>query len=127
MRLLPPDVAAGLPPLGSDPWTPLRETLIHVRLYDPSSRWEWLVMEFDGEESFFGLALSGSAAVAGVFRLTELEALATEEGAPAIRRDPDFVPLTVGKLAETNPAVRRLLAEPNPREQQVESGLVRLE
>ncbi len=127
MTLLPPDVAAGLPAMGSDPWTPLRDTLIRVRLYDPASRWEWLVLEFDGQESFFGVALSGSTAVAGVFRLSELEALVAEDGSPAIRLDPDFVPLTVGRLAETNPAVEQLLAEPNPRERQRESGLVQLE
>jgi hypothetical protein len=118
MIQLPKELREALPPLGADPDTPLRDTPIHARFYDPASNWQWFVIEFDGQETFFGLILSRSVAVAGQFTLTELSSIdARPPGkGPGIRLDPAFRPVTVAGLAEHQPAVRELLAEPIPRE-----------
>lgn len=118
MIQLPKELRESLPPLGADPDTPLRETPIHARFYDPASSWQWFVIEFDGLETFFGLILSRSAAIAGQFTLTELSSIDAHRpgDGPGIHLDPEFQPITVSRLAVSQPAVMELLAEPIPRE-----------
>ncbi len=118
MIQVPKELLDSIPPLGADPETPLSETLVYARFFDPASSWQWYVIEFDGGETFFGLILSRSVAVAGQFTLTELSSIDARpsECGPGIKLDPEFQPITVAKLAECRPAVGDLLAEPIPRE-----------
>lgn len=127
MKLLPPELAAGLPAIGSDPVTPMRDTRILMRFYDSESSWEWLVLESDRVNTCFGLILSGSTAVAGQFQLTELEALTGSDGRMSVLRDQEFVPLTIGELARHSRAVAEFLRAPNPRELRTSAGLIELE
>jgi len=116
MGLVPDDVLKRIPAMGSDPDTPLRDTVVHARLFDPESSWQWFIMESADSETFFGIVVSGSVALAGQFGLNELEALQDPDGEPAVRFDPDFQPLTAAKLAEKLPTIAGLLKEPSPRE-----------
>lgn len=122
MSLLPDELKADLPGIGSNPETPLRETLVHIRFYDSSNRWNWYVLEYDGEVTFFGLVVSAAAVVAGRFTLTELENLNLDDGPSkeqSIKRDIEFLPKTVGELAETEPGVKEILPD--------QSSLINLE
>jgi hypothetical protein len=115
---IPEELLASFPPLGVDPDTPLRETLVHARFFDPASSWQWYVIEFDGHETFFGLILSRRVAVAGQFTLTELSSIDAHpsDDGPGIILDTEFQPKTVAELGKSTPAVLGLLAEPIPRE-----------
>ena len=102
MIQVPKELLASIPPLGADPDTPLRDTLVHARFFDPASSWQWYVIEFDGHETFFGLILSRRVAVAGQFTLTELSSIDAHpsEDGPGIILDTEFQPKTVAELGE---------------------------
>ena len=75
--------------------------------FDPTSSWRWYVLEFDGQETFFGLILTSRHAVAGNFTLNELESLSCphpEKGEMRIERDRSFQAMTLRQL---------MLLEPN--------------
>ena len=117
MKLLPEELKADLPGIGSNPEVSLRETRVHIKFHDPSNRWKWYVLEYDGEDTFFGLVVSAAAAVAGQFTLTELEHLSPTGGQSDgryIRRDLNFLPTTVGELMETEPGIGEILPEQHP-------------
>jgi hypothetical protein len=112
MSLIPEDVMCRIPPLGASPETPLRQSLIHARLYDPESSWEWLVMECDGRNVCFGLIVTRLAALAGRFTLVELESVvATDGGGGGVLFDPLFEPLTAEDLGGRDHRVEKLLGE----------------
>ncbi len=50
------------------------------------SIWTWYVLEFDGEDTFFGL-VDGLEVELGYFSLSELESLRGLLGEPAVERD----------------------------------------
>ena len=127
MGLVPEAVLEKIPAMGSDPETPLRDTMVHVRLFDPGSNWQWFILEVGDNHTCFGLVVSRSVAVAGQFGLGELSGLQDEDGIPSVRFDPDFEPLTVGELGSRLPSVAELLQEPIPREINLVRDLVDLE
>lgn len=124
-KLIPPDARNEIPGIGSDPLTPLGETTVYLRYYDSGSSWRWYVLEFDGHAGFFGLIVTDHATVAGQFTCNELSAIGgpDEDG---VLLDPDFRPISVSELAQKEPTLEDLLAEPVPREQEP-TGLVSLE
>lgn len=130
MSLLTEKLRNRLPRIGNDPGTPIRDTTVHARFYDPSSVWNWYVIEYDGRETFFGLIVTRHTAVAGQFSLGELEAIVYDdpaEGEIRVRNDPNFTPVTVAKLAETDTNVMEFLTDIPPRELNAERDLVNLE
>ncbi|MFZ0427612.1 MAG: hypothetical protein WAO20_05820 [Acidobacteriota bacterium] len=127
MSILPDDVRRKIPGIGSDLEAPLREMSIYARLYDPSSHWQWFILEMDGDDACFGIVLSRSAAVAGRFTLTELLSLSGPGGEAAVVFDAAYAGQTVGRLAEAEPAVAELLAVPSPREKRSAEELIDLE
>ena len=126
MELLTDELKGCLPAIGSDPDTPMAKTRVHLRYFDPSSSWEWYVLEYDGDQTFFGLALTNHLAVAGQFTLEELQSI-TGPGGDGVSRDPAFESVTVEELAESRPVLHELLAEPAPREVNAARDLVSLE
>ena len=60
-HLLSEELRHKIPRIGSNPLEPLGERIVHVRFFDPTSNWRWYVMEYDGDETFFGLVLQGRA------------------------------------------------------------------
>ena len=51
-------VAGSIPAIGSNFGTSLRQTVVHARLYDRSTRWQWFILEMDGDDDCFGIVLS---------------------------------------------------------------------
>lgn len=126
MELLPGKLASKLPAIGSSPDVPLDETPVHIRFFDRSSNWRWYVLEYDGQDTFFGLLITNYLVTAGQFTLTELQSIAGEAGEPSIQRDREFSVQSVRQLAETEPRVIELLETPGPMDSQT-STLVQID
>jgi hypothetical protein len=106
-----------LPGIGASLEIALEETLVYVKFHDPASRWKWYVIEFDGEDTFFGLVVNPVGVVAGQFKLAELECLRfgdEQEEGEGVERDTRFQPLTVADLAKTEPGIDDFLSEERP-------------
>ncbi len=63
---------------------------VHAKFFTPDSNWTWYVLEFDGEDIFFGLVV-GFETELGYFSLSELESVRGPWGLP-IERDLYFEP-----------------------------------
>ena len=67
------------------------EAVAQVRYFTPDSSWEWYALEFDGQDTFYGLVV-GHDVEWGYFSLSELEAaegviLILAAGAPDVQAD----------------------------------------
>ncbi len=100
MELLTEDLRQTIPPLYSQEQDP--DPLVRVKFFTPDSSWTWYVLEFDGQDSFFGL-VDGHEEELGYFSLKELETTRGPLGLP-IERDPYFEPCLLS-------SVRRIKAE----------------
>ena len=90
MKLLPKEIAAKLPPLGSQDGLSYN-AVAQVKFFTPDSSWTWYATEFDAEtRMFFGL-VCGLEQELGYFSLDELEAARGPLGLP-IERDLQFTP-----------------------------------
>ena len=93
-QLLPPEVLAKLPSLGeTDGWP---ELTAEVKFFYPDFGWTWYGIEFDGQDTFFGL-VDGDVKELGYFSLAELEETRGKFGC-AIERDLYFNPTPVTAL-----------------------------
>lgn len=70
MKLLTKELRAQLPPLHSQEKT--EDPLVVAKFFTPWTNWTWYAIEFDGEDTFFGL-LDGQEKELGYFSLSELE------------------------------------------------------
>ena len=97
MKLLPEDVAQTLPKLyeqdnkGDD-------AIAYVKFFDPCSQWTWYAMEFDGDDTLFGLVI-GFETELGYFSLKELKACRNRLGL-GIERDLYFTPTSLKEMRE---------------------------
>ena len=111
-HLLSEELRHKIPRIGSNPLEPLGERIVHVRFFDPTSNWRWYVMEYDGDDTFFGLVLAGQSALTGRFTLSQLETLCYENpglGKVGVERDSYFRPVTLAELGRSEEAIGRLL------------------
>ena len=70
MKLLTEELRAKLPKLYEQ--EKLGENaIVHCKFFTPWSNWTWLVLEFDGKDTFFGLVY-GHETELGYFSLSEL-------------------------------------------------------
>ena len=69
---------------------------VHARFFTPWTEWTWYVIEFDGEDLFFGL-VDGFEAELGYFSLSELESV-RGPGGLTIERDLHFKPAPLSTL-----------------------------
>lgn len=106
MQLLPEDIRKQLPALYSQEELGL-EALARVKFFSPDFSWTWYASEFDGKDTFFGLA-DGFEAELGYFSLAELTQTRGKLGLP-IERDLHFKPKTLRELFKEIRA-RRLVA-----------------
>lgn len=93
-KLLPHSVRKSLPSLGatandSDP-------VAIVKFFTPDSSWTWYAIEFDGDDTFFGL-VDGIEREFGTFSLSELLQVRGRLGLP-LERDRFFRPTRVSLL-----------------------------
>ena len=85
MKILTQEVLAKLPKLyetenQADP-------IVQVKFFFPDFHWTWYAIEFDGDDTFFGL-VSGDEDELGYFSLSELEA---NRGALGLPIERDFI------------------------------------
>jgi hypothetical protein len=72
MKLLTEALRAKLPKLYETEDTPTGDKIAWVKFFTPDSNWTWYALEFDGEDTFFGL-VEGFDTEFGYFSLSELE------------------------------------------------------
>lgn len=95
MKLLTEALKKQLPALYSQQNTP--DPMVITKFFHPLSNWTWYVLEFDGEDLFFGL-VDGFEQEMGYFSLSELESI-NVKGLP-IERDLHFTPTPLSKFKE---------------------------
>lgn len=93
-KLLPKDIAKTIPPLY---WTEKQNTasppLVYAKFFSPFNDWRWFVLEYDGDDTFFGLVVGWEAEL-GYFSLKDLSdaSITLPDGTrvPAVERDLGF-------------------------------------
>lgn len=131
MGLIPEDMRDRIPAIGEGPpERGLAETMVYVRFCDPSNKWRWYLLESDGKETFFGLAVTDRIAVAGQMTFAELENLQFEDrqgNKGKVMRDVEFTPQTVESVARREASLAELLSRPSPLSQKAPESLVEIE
>jgi len=95
--LLTQEIRDTLPPLYDSENHPEKESIAVVKFFSPYSQWTWYAVEFDGEDTFFGL-VDGFEMEYGYFSYSELEAVTVFGGVPAIERDCHWTPQPVKEI-----------------------------
>ena len=95
--LLTQEIRDTLPPLYDSEKHPEKESVAVVKFFSPYSQWTWYAVEFDGEDTFFGL-VDGFEMEYGYFSYSELEAVTVFGGVPAIERDCHWSPRPVKEI-----------------------------
>ena len=73
-----------------------KDPIVWVRFYAPWNGWAWYVIEYDGNDTFYGYA-EGIGAEFGYFSLSELEDASTS-GTVRIVRDTSFRPTRLSNV-----------------------------
>ena len=95
--LLTQEIKGTLPPLYNSEKHPEKEAIAVVKFFSPYSQWTWYAVEFDGEDTFFGL-VDGFEMEYGYFSYSELEAVTVFGGVPAVERDCHWSPRPVKEI-----------------------------
>jgi hypothetical protein len=112
LRLLSEELAKRIPLLGSNQSIPLEDKTVFVKFLCPDLSWRWYVIEYDGDNTFFGIVMAGEHAIAGQFTLSELESLefrGENNNEPGVEFDQYFRPKTLSKLIKIEPNISQLL------------------
>ncbi|MDP2858297.1 MAG: DUF2958 domain-containing protein [Bacillota bacterium] len=96
MKLLTAEMRRTIPPLYSA--EKQEDPMVHTKFFTPDSNWTWFVLEFDGEDTFFGLVV-GLETELGYFSLSELESARGPLGLP-IERGLYFEPQPLSKVRQ---------------------------
>ncbi|MCO6438577.1 MAG: DUF2958 domain-containing protein [Phycisphaerae bacterium] len=96
MKLLTKALRRRLPPLYAQDGKG-GHAVAYVKFFTPDSGWTWYGVEYDGEDTFFGLAC-GFEKELGYFSLSELESARGPMGLP-IERDLYWEPKTLSEIA----------------------------
>ena len=99
MELLTKELRGKLPGLytkeGED------DPLVICKFFHPRSSWTWYAIEYDGDDTFFGL-VRGHCTELGYFSLSELEAFRDSWGL-GIERDIHFEPTRLSEVEKKLP------------------------
>jgi len=95
-KLLTEELRRRLPPLYSQE-DKGSQAVAYVKFFTPDSNWTWWGLEFDGEDTFFGL-VEGHVKEFGYFNLRELENVRGPLGLP-VERDLYWQPKTLVEIA----------------------------
>ena len=95
--LLTQEIKGTLPPLYNSEKHPEKEAIAVVKFFSPYSQWTWYAVEFDGEDTFFGI-VDGFEMEYGYFSYSELEAVTVFGGVPAVERDCHWSPRPVKEI-----------------------------
>jgi len=96
VKLLTKEISKQLPPLYSQDKLGGR-AIAYVKFFTPDSNWTWWAIEFDGEDTFFGL-VEGHFKELGYFSLSELQSLRGPLGLP-VERDLYWQPKRLEEIA----------------------------
>ena len=96
MKLMTAEMKKELPALYSQEHA--QEPLALAKFFTPWSNWTWYAMEFDGEDTFFGL-VDGFDCELGYFSLSELESV-KGPGGLRVERDLYFKPTPIKTLQQ---------------------------
>ncbi|MCC7162459.1 MAG: DUF2958 domain-containing protein [Anaerolineae bacterium] len=94
MKLLTTELRKQLPTLGTT--ANQADPTIVCKFFTPDSSWTWYAIEFDGDDTFYGL-VDGFEQEFGSFSLAELETLRGPMGLP-VERDLYFKSAPVSKF-----------------------------
>ena len=94
MKLLTKELRRKLPSLYSTERQ--SDPLVQAKFFTPDSNWTWYVLEFDGDDRFFGY-VSGLENELGYFSLSELQSVRGPFGL-AVERDLYFEPQPLSKV-----------------------------
>ena len=92
MKLLTQELRRRLPPLYATEQD--ADPLVQAKFFATWSDWTWYPIEFDGEDTFFGLAV-GHVAELGYFSLSELSA---GHGPTQVERELCFSPTPLSEV-----------------------------
>jgi hypothetical protein len=95
--LVTQEIRDTLPPLYNSEKHPEKEAIAMVKFFSPYSQWTWYAIEFDGEDTFWGL-VDGFEMEYGYFSYSELEAVSVFGGVPAVERDCYWSPRPVKEI-----------------------------
>lgn len=95
--LLTQEIRDTLPPLYNSEKHPEKEAIAVVKFFSPYSQWTWYAVEFDGEDTFWGL-VDGFEMEYGYFSYSKLEAVTVFGGVPAVERDCHWTPQPVKEI-----------------------------
>jgi hypothetical protein len=96
MELMNDEVRAALPPLYTSEDKSLEETMATVKYFTPWGNWTWYAVEFDGQDTFFGL-VNGFEMELGNFSLSELSGVVGPMGM-TIERDLYWEPRSLAEI-----------------------------
>ena len=96
MHLLTQEARRKLPPLYCQEGRG-GKAMAWVKLFTPDSSWTWYCVEFDGQDTFFGL-VDGQCKELGYFSLSELASVRGPLGLP-IERDMYWTPKRLEEIA----------------------------
>ena len=96
MKLLTHALKRTLPPLHSQDNE--LDPMIVAKFFTPDAQWTWYVIEFDGEDLFFGYVV-GIFPELGYFLLSELEQIRGVLGLP-VERDLWFEPCRLSAITQ---------------------------
>jgi len=96
MQLLTKELKENIPPIGA--CEDVDDPVVHVKIFDPCSSWTWYIIEFDGEDTFFGL-VDGHYCELGYFSLKELKRTENKLGI-GLERDLHFEPKPLSKVKQ---------------------------
>jgi len=91
--LLPQAIKTKIPKLYSQ--EKIKDPIVWVKFFSPYNNWTWLVTEFDGNDTFFGL-VKGFETELGYFSLRELQNTKFK-GVQAVERDTSFRPMPLSQ------------------------------
>ena len=95
MKLLTQEIRKKLPPLYAQDGKE-GKAIVYLKFFTPDAQWTWLITEFDGEDTFFGL-VDGHEKELGYFSLSELQKVRGSLGLP-IERDLHFTPKPLDEI-----------------------------
>ena len=96
MELLTEEIRKQLPPLYSQDKLG-GKAVAYVKFFTPDSSWTWWAIEFDGQDTFFGL-VEGHVKELGYFNLSELQKARGPLGLP-VERDLHWQPKRLEEIA----------------------------
>jgi hypothetical protein len=96
MELMNDEVRAALPALYTSENLSLEDTMATVKYFTPWANWTWYAVEFDGEDTFFGL-VNGFEMELGNFSLSELASVVGPMGM-TIERDLYWEPRSLAEI-----------------------------